>query len=80
LIVKTQFFVVLKVDYFILGAKIESVAQIEWKKHPYIFFLLLVQKYLNEFKRKKSEKILKPKRCRQLVIQIFSMKNQNNQL
>ena len=37
-----------KVDYFILplflGPKLRSVAQNEWKKHPYIFFLLLVQK------------------------------------
>ena len=38
---------VFKVDYFILPLflvpKLTSVAQ-EWKKHPYIFFLLLVQK------------------------------------
>ena len=34
-----------KVDYFIEN---------EWKKHPYISFLLLVKK--NEFERKKSEK------------------------
>ena len=37
-----------KVDYFILPLflvpKLRSVAQNEWKKHPYIFFLLLVQK------------------------------------
>ena len=36
------------VDYFILPLflmpKLRSVAQNEWKKHPYIFFLLLVQK------------------------------------
>ena len=39
---------VFKVDYFILPLflvpKLKSVAQNEWKKHPYIFFLLLVQK------------------------------------
>ena len=37
-----------KVDHFILPLflvpKLRSVAQNEWKKHPYIFFLLLVQK------------------------------------
>ena len=36
------------VDHFILPLflmqKLRSVAQIEWKKHPYIFFLLSVQK------------------------------------
>ena len=39
---------VFKVDYFILQLfltpKLRSVAQNEWKKHPYIFFLLSVQK------------------------------------
>ena len=39
---------VFKVDYFILPLflvpKLRSVTQNEWKKHPYIFFLLLVQK------------------------------------
>ena len=39
---------VFKVDYFILPIllvpKLRLVAQNEWKKHPYIFFLLLVQK------------------------------------
>ena len=39
---------VCKVDNFILPLylmpKLRSVAQNEWKKHPYIFFLLLVQK------------------------------------
>ena len=39
---------VFKVDSFILPLflvpKLRSVAQNEWKKHPYIFFLLLVQK------------------------------------
>ena len=39
---------VFKVDYFILPLflvpKLRSVAQNEWKKHRYIFFLLLVQK------------------------------------
>ena len=37
-----------KIDDFvlplILAPKLRSVAQIEWKKQPYIFFLLLVQK------------------------------------
>ena len=39
---------VFKVDHFALPLfslpKLRSVAQNEWKKHPYIFFLLLVQK------------------------------------
>ena len=39
---------VFKVDNFVLplflATKLKSVAQIEWKKHPYLFFLLLVQK------------------------------------
>ena len=39
---------VYKVEYFILTLflvpKLRSVAQNEWKKHPCIFFLLLVQK------------------------------------
>ena len=39
---------VFKVDYFILPLflvpKLRSVAQNEWKKHPYLFFLLFVQK------------------------------------
>ena len=39
---------IFKVDNFvlplILAPKLRSVAQIEWKKHPDIFFLLLVQK------------------------------------
>ena len=39
---------VFKIDNFvlslILAPKLRSVAQIEWEKHPYIFFLLLVQK------------------------------------
>ena len=39
---------VFKVDYFILPLflvpKLRSVAQNEWKKHPYIIFLFLVQK------------------------------------
>jgi hypothetical protein len=50
---------VFKVDYFILPLflvpKLRSVAQNEWKKHPYIFFLLAVLK-INEFERKKLEK------------------------
>jgi hypothetical protein len=39
---------IFKVDNFVLPIfllpKLRSVAQIEWKKHPYYFFLLLVQK------------------------------------
>ena len=39
---------VCKIDYFILllflMPKLRSVAQNEWKKHPYIFFLLSIQK------------------------------------
>ena len=39
---------VFKVDYFILPSflvpKLKSVTQKEWKKHPYIIFLLLVKK------------------------------------
>ena len=39
---------VFKVDYFILPLflvpKLSSVSQNEWKKHPYIFFLLMVEK------------------------------------
>ena len=39
---------VFKVEYFIpplfLVPKLRLVAQNEWKKHPYVFFLLLVQK------------------------------------
>jgi hypothetical protein len=60
--------------YFILPLffvpKLRSVAQNEWKKHPYIFFLLLVQKKTS-LSRKKSEKktkkFQKPKSCRQLL-------------
>jgi len=37
---------IFKVDNFVLPIfllpKLSSVAQIEWKKHPYLFFLLLV--------------------------------------
>ena len=39
---------VFKVDYFILPlflvSKLRLVAQNEWKKHPYIFFLFSIQK------------------------------------
>ena len=39
---------VFKVDYFVLTLflvpKLRSVAKNEWRKHPYIFFLLSVQK------------------------------------
>ena len=39
---------VFKVDYFnlllFLVTKLKSVAQNEWKKYPYVFFLFLVQK------------------------------------
>ena len=49
---------VFKVDNFvlplILAPKLRSVAQIEWKKHPYIFFSTFGSK-LNEFDWKKSE-------------------------
>ena len=59
---------VFKVDYFILPSflvlKLRSVAQNEWKKHPYIFFLLWFK--INEFERKKTKKVEKPKSCRQL--------------
>ena len=45
----------LKVDYFILllflVPKLKSVAQNEWKKHPYIFFSTFGSK-LNEFELK----------------------------
>ena len=48
-----------KVDYFILPLflvpKLRSVAQNEWKKHPYIYFSTFGSK-INEFERKKSEK------------------------
>jgi hypothetical protein len=45
-----------------------GVAQNEWKKHPYILFLLLVQKETNLSgkNRKKTKKFQKPKSCRQL--------------
>ena len=39
---------VFKFDNFVLSIflrqKLKSVVKIEWKKHPYLFFLLLVQK------------------------------------
>jgi hypothetical protein len=63
---------VFKVDYVILSLflvpKLRSVAQNEWKKHPYIFFLLLVQKQtsLSGKNPKKTKKFQKPKSCRQL--------------
>ena len=48
-----------KLDYFILPlflvSKLRSVAQNEWKKHPYIFFFTCGSK-INEFERKKSER------------------------
>ena len=50
---------VFKVDNFILPLclvpKLRSVAQNEWKKHPYIFFSTFGSK-INKFERKKSEK------------------------
>ena len=50
---------VFKVDNFVLSIflvpKLRSVAQIEWKKHPYLFFSTFGSK-INEFGRKKSEK------------------------
>ena len=36
--------------------KSRSMAQIEWKKHPYIFFSIFDSK-LNKFEQKKSEKM-----------------------
>ena len=53
---------VFKVDYFILSlflvSKFKSVAQNEWKKHPYIFFSTFGLK-INKFEQKKSEKAKK---------------------
>ena len=50
---------VFKVEYFIppliLVPKLRSVAQNEWKKHPYIYIFTLSSK-INEFERKRSEK------------------------
>ena len=50
---------VFKNDNFVLPIflfpKLRSVAQIEWKKHPYLFFSTFGSK-INEFGRKKSEK------------------------
>ena len=50
---------VFKVEYFIPPLfsvpKLRSVAQNEWKKHPYIFFFTFRSK-INEFERKKPEK------------------------
>ena len=47
---------VFKVDNFVrpsfFSTELKSVAQIEWKKHPYIFFLLLVQKWTNLSRKK----------------------------
>ena len=63
--------IVSKVDYLILTLfwvpKLRSVAKNKWKKHPYIFFLLLVQKEtsLSGKNQKKMKKIQKPKGCRQ---------------
>jgi hypothetical protein len=47
---------------------LKSVAQNEWKKHPYKFFLRLVQKNmsLSGKNRKKTKKFQKAKSCRQL--------------
>ena len=51
---------VFKVDYFILPLflvpKLRSVAQNEWKKHPYIYVFSIFGSKINEFERKKSEK------------------------
>ena len=62
---------VFKVDYFILPLflvpNLKSVAQNEWKKHPYIFFVTLGSK-IKKFDGKnweKTEKFQKPKSCRQ---------------
>ena len=61
-----------KADYFILPlfwvSKSRSVAQNEWKKHPYMYILLLIQKETSSSGKnwKKTKKIQKPKSCRQL--------------
>ena len=53
---------VFKVDNFvlplILTPKLRSVAQIEWKKHPYIFFPTFGSK-INKFGRKNWKKTKK---------------------
>ena len=50
---------VAKIDNFMLlifmVPNLRSVAQNEWKKHPYVFFFTFGSK-INEFERKKSEK------------------------
>ena len=50
---------VFKIDNFmlliVLVPNLRSVAQNEWKKHPYIFFSTFGSK-INEFEPKKSEK------------------------
>ena len=62
---------VFKVDYFILTIfllpKLKSVAQNEWKKHPYIYILTFGSK-INKLEQKKSgkKKFQKPKSCKQL--------------
>ena len=48
-----------------LAPKLRSVAQIEWKKHPYIFFSTFSTS-LSGKNRKQMEKFQKPKSCRQL--------------
>ena len=56
---------VFKVDYFnlplFLVPKLKSVAQNEWKKQPYIFFLLSVQKLISGKNWNKTKKFQIPK-------------------
>ena len=69
--------------------KLRSVAQNEWKKHPYIFFFTFRSK-INEFEEKKLEKRKNSKNLKvagnhpniefTLVFQVLYMKNQNIQL
>ena len=62
---------VFKVDHFILPLflvpKLRSLAQNEWKIHPYLFFHFELKKMnLSRKNWKKMKKIPKPKSCRQL--------------
>ena len=51
---------VFKVDYYILSLflvpKLKSVAQNEWKKHPYTYIFATFGSKIIKFERKKSEK------------------------
>ena len=64
--------IVFNVNCFVLTLflvpNLKSVAQIEWEKHPYIYFFAFGSK-IDEFERKnqkKTKKFQKPKSCRQL--------------